>query len=71
MTTSLSPIPVAILAGDDRELASVSDEFVSVPDVLPSLTPLVASVPLHLFAYHFAMARFARGFGAAITRADG
>ncbi len=62
---------IAILAGEDGELAGVSDHVVTVPTVPSSLAALVASVPLHLFAYHFAMARFARGLGAAIVRADG
>ncbi len=62
---------IAIMAGEDGELAGVSDHVVTVPTVPSSLAALVASVPLHLFAYHFAMARFARGLGAAIMRADG
>lgn len=61
---------ITILESDDRELVDASDEVVSVPTIPAPLTALVASVPLHLFAYHFAMARFARGLGAAITRAD-
>ena len=28
-----------------------------------ALAPLVYSVPIHLFAYHFAEARFARNLG--------
>jgi len=62
---------IAVLAGTDDDLAGVGDHVVTVPAVPPSLAALVASVPLHLFAYHFAMARFARGLGAAITPAEG
>ena len=47
-------------AGDPRAadyVARVADEVVVVPDVPEYLQPVVASIPLQLFAYHMAVLR--------------
>ena len=49
--------------GRDRRDRDRVEATITVPPVRPALAPLVASIPLHLFAYHFAKARFARGLG--------
>jgi glucosamine--fructose-6-phosphate aminotransferase (isomerizing) len=40
--------------GDDS-LASISDEIMTIPDCLPEFSPILASVPLQLLAYHVAI----------------
>lgn len=51
---------VAVLSRPDPDIAAHAKHVLMVPDVPAALAPLLASVPLHLFAYHFAKARFAR-----------
>ena len=50
---------VAVLSRPDADIAAHARHVLLVPDVTPALAPLLSSVPLHLFAYHFAKARFA------------
>jgi glucosamine--fructose-6-phosphate aminotransferase (isomerizing) len=54
---------VAVLSAPDPEIGRRVDETLLVPACAPALAPLLSSLPLHLLAYHFAMARFARGLG--------
>ena len=54
---------VAIVADEMPEIARRVEATITVPQVRPMLAPLVATIPLHLFAYHFAKARFARRLG--------
>jgi glucosamine--fructose-6-phosphate aminotransferase (isomerizing) len=54
---------VAVLSGPDPDIEAHADHVVRVPAVAPALAAFVSSVPLHLLAYHFAKARFARGLG--------
>lgn len=50
--------PVIALATEgDAQIARVADEVIYVPKTLEELTPILASVPLQLFAYHLAVAR--------------
>ena len=58
---------VAIVAQHLPEIESRVQHVVRVPVVRDELAAFVASVPLHLFAYHFAMARDALGMGCADT----
>ena len=46
---------VAVLAGPDPDIAAHARHVLTLPPVIPALAPLLASVPLHLFAHHFAM----------------
>jgi glutamine---fructose-6-phosphate transaminase (isomerizing) len=48
---------IAILADDIPEIERRIDHVVRVPPVDPILSAIVSSIPLHLFAYHFAKAR--------------
>lgn len=54
---------VALLPGPDDEIDSRIAHSWRMPQVDDALAPLVYSVPLHLVAYHFAEARFARNLG--------
>lgn len=54
---------VAVLAQDLPEITSRVQHTVRVPSVRPELAALVSTVALHLFAYHFALARDALGLG--------
>jgi glucosamine--fructose-6-phosphate aminotransferase (isomerizing) len=54
---------IALLPGPDADIeARVSGSW-HLPPVSDALAPLVYSIPLHLFAYHFAEARFELGLG--------
>jgi glutamine---fructose-6-phosphate transaminase (isomerizing) len=48
---------IAILADDIPEIEARVDHVVRVPPVDSSLSAIVSSIPLHLFAYHFAKAK--------------
>ena len=50
--------PVFAVTTDGKtELERVADDVVYIPDCADYLTPILASVPLQLFAYHLAVAR--------------
>jgi glucosamine 6-phosphate synthetase-like amidotransferase/phosphosugar isomerase protein len=42
---------------DDHELLDVVDHAISIPRTIDMLTPILASVPLQLLAYHIAVLR--------------
>jgi glucosamine--fructose-6-phosphate aminotransferase (isomerizing) len=48
---------IAIGADDDRELAAAATETIALPAVPELLSPILAVVPLQLFAYHASLAR--------------
>jgi glucosamine--fructose-6-phosphate aminotransferase (isomerizing) len=48
---------IAIASEDDREVANLADDVVTMPEVPEYLQPLVAVVPLQLLAYHIAVLR--------------
>jgi glucosamine--fructose-6-phosphate aminotransferase (isomerizing) len=54
---------VALVPAGDRRLAGRVEALWELPAVSADLAPILYSVPLHLFAYHFASARFAAGLG--------
>ena len=54
---------IALLSSADDDIAARVDEAWVLPPVAPELAPIICSIPLHLFAYHFAKARFARRLG--------
>jgi glucosamine--fructose-6-phosphate aminotransferase (isomerizing) len=54
---------VALAPEGESEIAARAWRVLRLPAISPELAPMVYSVPLHLFAYHFAEARFARGLG--------
>jgi glucosamine--fructose-6-phosphate aminotransferase (isomerizing) len=49
---------ISIIDEADDEIRSLSDEVVKMPAGIPSiLSPIVYSVPLQFFAYHFSVKR--------------
>jgi glucosamine--fructose-6-phosphate aminotransferase (isomerizing) len=46
---------IAITTQDNKEVAEVADEVVYIPKTLEMLTPILAVIPLQLFAYHVAV----------------
>ena len=48
---------IAIVTEGDREVASIVDHVLEVPDTPELLSPVVVTVPLQLFAYHIATLR--------------
>lgn len=46
---------IALTTQANRELAGLADEVLFVPKTLEMLTPLLTTVPLHLFAYYVAL----------------
>jgi glucosamine--fructose-6-phosphate aminotransferase (isomerizing) len=45
---------ILIKSGDDPELESNADYVINIPETHPLLSPLLAAIPLQLFAYHLA-----------------
>ncbi len=54
---------LAVLCEQLPEIETRVQHTLRVPAVRPELLALVSSIPLHLFAYHFALARDALGLG--------
>lgn len=48
---------IAIATAGDRRLEQLADEVIYIPEVEDFLQPLVATIPLQLFAYHVALLR--------------
>ena len=48
---------LAVLTKGDEQLTDLVDHAMFIPESPPNLTPLLASVPLQLFAYHIALRR--------------
>ena len=50
---------IRVLAAEEAagELADCDVVFEAVPETLEALSPILAVIPLHLFAYHMAVAR--------------
>jgi glutamine---fructose-6-phosphate transaminase (isomerizing) len=48
---------IAVCSEGDREVASIADDIISVPDVAEYLQPIVTSIPLQLLAYEIAILR--------------
>ena len=48
---------LAVLTEGDDQLTDLVDHAMFIPESPPNLTPLLASVPLQLFAYHIALRR--------------
>lgn len=55
---------IAILGGDNAEIEARALGRLIVPPAEPALAPILHGVAVHLLAYHFAVARAARGLGA-------
>ena len=47
---------IAIATRGDRKIKEIADDVIYIPETLECLTPLLSAMPLHLFAYFFALA---------------
>jgi glucosamine--fructose-6-phosphate aminotransferase (isomerizing) len=48
---------IAVCSQGDREVASLADDVITIPDVPEYLQPIVVSIPLQLLAYEIALLR--------------
>ena len=48
---------IAVATEGDEQVKAVADDVVYLPKTLEPITPILATVPLQLFAYHIAVAR--------------
>ncbi len=48
---------IALATEGDKGIKKVADDVIYLPKTLDLLNPILASVPLQLFAYHIAVAR--------------
>ncbi|MBX4200499.1 glutamine--fructose-6-phosphate transaminase (isomerizing) [Candidatus Parcubacteria bacterium] len=48
---------IAIATEGNREIQKIADDVIYIPENLEMLTPVLATIPLHLFAYYVAVAR--------------
>lgn len=46
---------IAIVSKGDKEIASIADHTIEIPQVIEQLSPIVAAIPLQLLAYHIAI----------------
>lgn len=46
---------IAIVSKGDKEIASIADHTIEMPQVIEQLSPIVAAIPLQLLAYHIAI----------------
>ena len=50
-------IVIALATEGDEEIANIADHVLYIPPLAPLLTPILASVPLQLLAFHMAVKR--------------
>ena len=48
---------IAVVTMGDKSVRALADHVIEIPEVTESLTPILASVPLQLLAYHIAVMR--------------
>lgn len=48
---------IALVSKGDDTISKIADEVIEIPQTLECLEPLVASIPLQLFAYHIAVCK--------------
>ena len=48
---------IAVATEGDKDIKKVADDVIYLPKTLEALNPILASLPLQLFAYHIAVAR--------------
>ena len=48
---------IAVVTRGDKSVKALADHVIEIPEVIESLTPILASVPLQLLAYHIAVMR--------------
>jgi glucosamine--fructose-6-phosphate aminotransferase (isomerizing) len=45
---------IALVSRTDGDLAKKVDDLIFIPDTLPSLTPILLTIPIQLLAYYMA-----------------
>ncbi|MGD1090155.1 MAG: glutamine--fructose-6-phosphate aminotransferase, partial [Verrucomicrobiota bacterium] len=48
---------IALATEGDRQIRKVADDVIYLPEALEPIYPILATVPLQLFAYYIAVAR--------------
>lgn len=48
---------IAIVSEGDRQVSDLADHIIEIPDIDEIFTPLIATIPLQLLAYHIAIMR--------------
>jgi glucosamine--fructose-6-phosphate aminotransferase (isomerizing) len=48
---------IALATEGDKQVAQVADDVIYIPETIEPVYPLLATIPLQLFAYHIAVAR--------------
>jgi glucosamine--fructose-6-phosphate aminotransferase (isomerizing) len=48
---------IALATEGDKQIKKVADDVIYLPKALEPIYPILAAVPLQLFAYHIAVAR--------------
>ena len=48
---------IAVVTRGDKSVKALADHVIEIPEITESLTPILASVPLQLLAYHIAVMR--------------
>ncbi|MEP7158806.1 MAG: glutamine--fructose-6-phosphate aminotransferase, partial [Chloroflexota bacterium] len=48
---------IAVATEGDEAIADIADDIFWVPETIEELSPILAAIPLQLFAYHTAVAR--------------
>jgi glucosamine--fructose-6-phosphate aminotransferase (isomerizing) len=48
---------IALATQGDQQVAGVADDVIYLPETLEPVYPILATIPLQLFAYHMAVAR--------------
>ena len=48
---------IAVVTKGDKSVKALADHVIEIPEITESLTPILASVPLQLLAYHIAVMR--------------
>ena len=48
---------IAVVTSGDKSVKALADHVIEIPEITESLTPILASVPLQLLAYHIAVMR--------------
>ena len=48
---------IAVVTKGDKSVKALADHVIEIPEVIDSLTPILASIPLQILAYHIAVMR--------------
>jgi glucosamine--fructose-6-phosphate aminotransferase (isomerizing) len=48
---------IALATQGDQQIAQVTDDVIYIPEAIEPVYPILATIPLQLFAYHIAVLR--------------